>query len=89
MALTLLLSLLVAGLVVFAVTVLGIHALLLGRMPGPQPARWIHRPRLWGVGVLLVVCSARFGGATALVIGIGLVTLGHVVKPAPRPQLPR
>ncbi|MFJ8798799.1 hypothetical protein [Streptomyces sp. NPDC102487] len=89
MALALLLLLIVAGLVVFAVTMLGIHAVLLGRMPGPRLAGWIRRPRLWGVGVLLMVCSARFGGATALVIGLGLVTLGHVAKPAARPQLPR
>lgn len=61
-------------------TVLGIHALLLGRLPGRRLARWVRLPRLWGLGAMLVVCLG-FGSATLFVIGLGLVAVGHTVKP--------
>lgn len=60
--------------------VLGIHALLLGRLPGRRLATWVRQPRLWGAGVLLV-SGLGFGSATVLVIGLGLVALGYTVKP--------
>lgn len=61
-------------------TVLGIHALLLGRLPGRRLARWVRQPRLWGVGAVLVSCLG-FGSGALFVIGLGLVALGHTVKP--------
>ncbi len=65
-----------------ACAVLGVHGLLLGRLPGGWLRRHVRQPRLWGAGALLVAC----GGAahpTLVVIGIGLIALGHVVRPAP------
>ncbi|MFD7874640.1 hypothetical protein ACFV5G_11105 [Streptomyces sp. NPDC059766] len=61
--------------------VLGIHALLLGRLPGRHLARWVRHPRLWGAGAVLVVCLG-FGSASLFVIGLGLIALGHTVKPS-------
>ncbi|MFD5040048.1 hypothetical protein ACFWNI_23600 [Streptomyces sp. NPDC058377] len=62
--------------------VLGVHALLLGRMPGHRLPRLVRQPRVWGAGALLMVVSWNQGSPTLLVIGIGLVALGHVMKPA-------
>jgi hypothetical protein len=61
--------------------VLGVHALLLGRMPGQQLPRRVRQPRLWGAGALLMLVSWNLRSASLLVVGIGLVALGHVVKP--------
>lgn len=60
-------------------TVLGMHGLLLGRLPGRRLAVWGRQPRLWGVGAVLVACLG-FGSATLFVIGLGLVALGHTVR---------
>ncbi|MFD4897930.1 hypothetical protein [Streptomyces sp. NPDC058411] len=62
--------------------VLGVHALLLGRMPGHRLPRLVRQPRVWGAGALLMLVSWNQGSPTLLVIGIGLVALGHVMKPA-------
>lgn len=62
--------------------VLGVHALLLGRMPGHRLPRLVQQPRVWGAGALLMVVSWYQGSPSLLVIGIGLVALGHVMKPA-------
>lgn len=59
---------------------LGVHGLLLGRMPGEWLQRRVHHPRLWGVGALLMVGSWSAGSPSLLVIGMGLVTLGHIAK---------
>lgn len=61
--------------------VLGVHALLLGRMPGPWLQQRVRLPRLWGAGVLLMLASWNVRSPSLLTIGIGLVALGHVVKP--------
>lgn len=60
-----------------ACAVLGIHGLLLGRMPGRWLRRHVRRPRVWGAGALLVVV-AGFSCPTVAVVGVGLVALGHV-----------
>ncbi|MET9731373.1 hypothetical protein ABZZ79_12170 [Streptomyces sp. NPDC006458] len=65
----------------FTWIVLGIHALLLGRMPGRRLPRLVRRPRLWEAGTLLVLMSANLESPSLLAVSIGLIALGHVVKP--------
>lgn len=60
--------------------VLGLHGLLLGRMPGRWLQRHVRQPRLWGAGALLIAC-AGFEHPSLTAVGVGLVALGHVVKP--------
>jgi hypothetical protein len=60
--------------------VLGIHALILGRVPGRWLQRHVMRPRVWGAGALLLVGGA-FWSPTVAVIGVGLVAIGHVRAP--------
>ncbi|OQD55913.1 hypothetical protein BM536_015930 [Streptomyces phaeoluteigriseus] len=62
-------------------TVLGIHALLLGRMPGRRLPRLVRQPRLWGAGALLVPLSANLESPSLLALSVGFIALGHVVKP--------
>ncbi|XMN05739.1 hypothetical protein ACK8N7_06705 [Streptomyces griseobrunneus] len=69
-------------------TALGMHGPLLGRMPGRLLQRHVQQPRLWGAGALLMVISRSAHSPSLLVIGIGLVALGHVVKPIPRQHVP-
>ncbi|MBP2583753.1 hypothetical protein J3A78_004231 [Streptomyces sp. PvR006] len=69
----------VVGAVWFTGVVLGIHALLLGRLPGRRLPRYVRQPRLWGTGAVLVSCVG-FGSATLFVVGLGLVALGHTMK---------
>lgn len=59
--------------------VLGLHGLLLGRLPGRWLQRHVHRPRVWGTGALLVVAS--WGSPFLCVVGLGLVAVGHVAAP--------
>ncbi|GHD57599.1 hypothetical protein GCM10010317_045680 [Streptomyces mirabilis] len=80
-AITLLPLIVIVGGLCLTGTVLGIHALLLGRLPGRRLARRVRQPRLWGLGAMLVACLG-FGSATLFVIGLGLVALGHTVKPS-------
>ncbi|MFJ7493117.1 hypothetical protein ACIQZB_18065 [Streptomyces sp. NPDC097727] len=61
--------------------VLGVHALLLGRMPGQWLDRLVRQPRLWGAGALLMLVSWNLDSPSLLAISVGLVALGHVVKP--------
>ncbi|MYV62285.1 hypothetical protein GTW37_25940 [Streptomyces sp. SID4931] len=61
--------------------VLGVHGLLLGRMPGRWFQQRVRQPRLWGAGALLMLVSWNVDSPSLLVVGIGLVVLGHVVKP--------
>ncbi|MEV5082924.1 hypothetical protein ACIQFZ_14525 [Streptomyces sp. NPDC093064] len=61
---------------------LGVHALLLGRMPGRWLPRLVRQPRLWGVGALLMLVSWNVHSLPLLTVGVGLVVLGHVMKPA-------
>lgn len=72
--------LLVVFAAVVAWTVVGIHALLLGRMPGRRLPRYVRQPRLWGLGASLVVVSWNAGSPSLCAIGVGLLALGHVVK---------
>lgn len=74
--------LLLAGTLWLACAVLGLHGLLLGRMPGRWLQVHVRQPRLWGAGALLVACGG-FEHPSLIVVGIGLVALGHVVKPTP------
>lgn len=60
--------------------VLGLHGLLLGRLPGRWLQHHVRQPRLWGAGALLVACSG-FDHPSLSAVGIGLIALGHVVKP--------
>jgi hypothetical protein len=61
--------------------VLGVHALLLGRMPGRWLRQRVRQPRLWGAGALLILISGHAHSPSLLAVGVGLVALGHVVKP--------
>ncbi|MFF8883259.1 hypothetical protein [Streptomyces flaveolus] len=59
--------------------IIGVQALLLGRMPGLWLQQRVRQPRLWGAGAVLVLIGwNRY--PTLLVIGIGLIALGHAVK---------
>ncbi|MGW3646799.1 hypothetical protein [Streptomyces sp. NPDC000878] len=60
--------------------VVGVHALLLGRMPGEWLSRRVRQPRLWGAGAVLMVVSGYTGSPSLLAVGVGLVALGHVMK---------
>ncbi|MGW9397788.1 hypothetical protein [Streptomyces sp. NPDC055642] len=75
----------IAGLVMvvaaIAWAVLGVHALLLGRMPGQWLPGLVRQPRLWGAGALLMLVSWNLGSPSLLVVAIGIVALGHVAKP--------
>jgi hypothetical protein len=73
---------LLVGTLWLACAVLGVHGLLLGRMPGTWLQRHVRRPRLWGAGALLVACGG-FAHPPLVVVGIGLIALGHVVRPVP------
>ncbi|MFF4758847.1 hypothetical protein [Streptomyces sp. NPDC001292] len=65
--------------IIFAVV--GAHALLLGRMPGQWLQQRVRQPRLWGAGALLMLISWNLHSLSLLAVGIGLVALGHVLKP--------
>ncbi|WP_328495430.1 hypothetical protein OHS59_23810 [Streptomyces sp. NBC_00414] len=82
LAVLLLPLILLGGALLLACVVLGLHGLLIGRMPGRWLPRHVRQPRLWGAGVLLVLLGG-FEHLSLTVVGIGLIALGHVVKPAP------
>lgn len=71
-----------AFVLVIAWAVVGVHALLLGRVPGSWLRRGVRQPRLWGAGALLILFSGIGDSPSLLAVGIGLVALGYVVKPA-------
>ncbi|MFG2554520.1 hypothetical protein ACGFWF_31875 [Streptomyces sp. NPDC048581] len=71
---------LVVGSLWLACAVLGLHGLLLGRMPGRWLRHHVRLPRLWGAGATLVACGG-FGIPSLIVVGIGAVAIAHVVKP--------
>ncbi|WP_371661412.1 hypothetical protein [Streptomyces sp. NBC_00280] len=64
----------------FAWVVVGLHALLLGRMPGKWLSRLVRQPRLWGAGAMLVVVSGYARSPSLLAVAFGVVALGHVMK---------
>ncbi|MFJ9381464.1 hypothetical protein [Streptomyces sp. NPDC101455] len=53
----------------------------LGRMPGHWLQQRVRQPGLWGAGVLLMLVSWNVHSPSLFTLGIGLVALGHVVKP--------
>ncbi|MYR56690.1 hypothetical protein GTY54_10750 [Streptomyces sp. SID625] len=61
--------------------VLGLHALLLGRVPGGRLRRGVRQPRLWGAGALLTLVSWNARSPSLLAVGVGLVALGYAAKP--------
>ncbi|MEU1601644.1 hypothetical protein ABZ468_55775 [Streptomyces sp. NPDC005708] len=71
---------LLVGTLWLACAVLGVHGLLLGRMSGKWLQRHVRQPRLWGAGALLMACGG-FKHPSLVVVGIGLIALGHAVKP--------
>ncbi|ELP67593.1 hypothetical protein ACKI1I_38205 [Streptomyces turgidiscabies] len=71
---------LVLSALAIAWVVVGVHALLLGRMPGEWLPRRVRQPRIWGAGALLMVVSGQAGSPSFLAVGVGLVALGHVVN---------
>lgn len=58
----------------------GVGALLLGRMPGQWLQRRVRQPRLWGAGAILLVTGLNVESGSLLVVGVGLIALGHVAK---------
>ncbi|MER5950309.1 hypothetical protein ABT127_30115 [Streptomyces sp. NPDC001904] len=60
---------------------LGVHGLFLGRMPGRWLQQQVRQPRVWGAGALLMLLSWNANSPSLLAVGIGLVALGHVIKP--------
>ncbi|GHB51399.1 hypothetical protein GCM10010377_48030 [Streptomyces viridiviolaceus] len=60
--------------------VIGVHALFLGRMPGQWLQQRVRQPRLWGAGAILMLISWNLRSPSLLVVGAGLVALGHAVK---------
>lgn len=70
------------ALVALAITlaVIGVHALLLGRMPGQWLQQRVRQPRLWGAGAILMLISWNLRSPSLLFVGVGLVALGHAVK---------
>lgn len=59
--------------------VIGVHALLLGRMPGQWLQQRVRQPRLWGAGAILMLISWNLRSPSLLIVGVGLVALGHAV----------
>ncbi|MGW2865526.1 hypothetical protein [Streptomyces sp. NPDC001205] len=61
--------------------VLGIHGLLLGRMPGSRLYRRVRRPRLWGVGALAITGGWSTKSPSLAVIGLGLIAISYPAIP--------
>ena len=61
-------------------TAVGMYALALGRLPGRRLRRNVEHPRIWGAGALSPAAGVSFS-STAVIIGAGLITLGHLPPP--------
>ncbi|AGK76963.1 hypothetical protein GCM10010298_06100 [Streptomyces microflavus] len=70
--------LLLAIAIVVSLCVAGIHAVLLGRVPGRWLRYRVQRPRMWGAGVILVALTWPLDSLYACVVGVGLVAIGYV-----------
>lgn len=70
--------LLLAIAIVVALCVAGIHAVLLGRVPGRWLRYRVRRPRAWGAGAILLALTWPLGSLCACVVGIGLMAIGYV-----------
>ncbi|MFJ7056398.1 hypothetical protein ACIQVA_01370 [Streptomyces microflavus] len=70
--------LLLAMAIVVALCVAGIHAVLLGRVPGRWLRYRVQRPRAWGAGAILLALAWPSGSLYACVVGIGLMAIGYV-----------
>ncbi|MBP5904575.1 hypothetical protein PV332_16175 [Streptomyces scabiei] len=75
---------LVLGFVLVALAIvlaaIGVHALLLGRMPGRWLQQQVRQPRFWGAGAILILISWNLRSPSLLVVGVGLIAIGHAVK---------
>ena len=75
---------LVLGLVLVALAivlaVIGVHALLLGSMPGRWLQQRVRQPRFWGAGAILILISWNLRSPSLLVVGVGLIAIGHAAK---------
>jgi hypothetical protein len=60
--------------------VIGVHALLLGRMPGRWLQQRVRQPRCWGAGAILILISWNLRSPSLLVVGGGLIAIGHAAK---------
>lgn len=69
-------------LVVLAIAVtlaaLGIHAVLLGRLPRNRLRRGVERPRVWGAGAISLALTVYTHSLTTLAVGVGLMAIGYV-----------
>jgi hypothetical protein len=63
-----------------ALAVIGVHALLLGHMPGRWLQQRVTQPRFWGAGAILVLISWNLHSPSLLVVGAGLIAIGHAAK---------
>ncbi|MFJ4485296.1 hypothetical protein ACIP3D_23390 [Streptomyces longwoodensis] len=81
-AVVLLPILLLVGGLWLACVVLGLHGVLLGRLPGAWLPRHVRQPRLWGAGALFVAAGG-LARPSLVVIGLGLIALGHVLRRTP------
>ncbi|MFJ3921302.1 MULTISPECIES: hypothetical protein [Streptomyces] len=75
--------LLLALAIVIALGVVGIHALLLGRVPGRSLRYRVRRPRIWGAGVILVALTWSLDSLSVCAVGIGLMAIGYVPEEKP------
>ncbi|WP_427164076.1 hypothetical protein ACQF4J_00025 [Streptomyces sp. C1-1] len=62
-------------------TGIGIYALISNRVPGRRLGKTVRNPRLWGTGVLFMVCGLAFVSWSPVIIGLGITVVGHAVKP--------
>ncbi len=64
--------------IVVVLCVAGIHAVLVGRVPGRLLRYRVQRPRVWGAGTILLALTWSLGSLSVGVVGIGLMAIGYV-----------
>ncbi|WP_353946873.1 hypothetical protein ABII15_38125 [Streptomyces sp. HUAS MG91] len=73
------------GLVFFAfgiaVAVFTIHALIYDRMPTRWAPKLVRAPRIWAIGVTCAACGGATDTPTIVVVGLGIMAIGHLTKP--------
>ncbi|WUH95261.1 hypothetical protein OG900_37305 [Streptomyces sp. NBC_00433] len=67
-----------------AVALLGLHALVLGRVPSQWRGRRVRHPRVWGAGGVLVVASWRIHSVLLLAVGAVLVAVAYAPRTSRR-----
>ncbi|MFE5406308.1 hypothetical protein ACFQ9Z_34230 [Streptomyces sp. NPDC056580] len=60
---------------------LGVYAFTRNRLPGRLLRLIVRNPRLWGLGLLLLVASLLTYSWALLVLGLVCTVCGHVLKP--------